>query len=168
MTATGGTVGTLRYMSPEQALAKRALVDHRSDIYALGVTLYEALTLQPAYPGSERRGLAASDRGGDIPPPRRLKPSIPVELETIVLKAMACEPENRYQTAQDMADDLRRLLEGQPIRPAGPVCANEPYAGRRCHRSRWPQRWASFFWAWPGCSLLVSFCGKNRDERRTH
>lgn len=115
MTATGGTVGTLRYMSPEQALAKRALVDHRSDVYALGVTLYEALTLQPAYPGSDREELLRQIAAGEPQPPRRLEPSIPVELETIVLKAMAREPEGRYQTAQEMADDLRRFLEGKPI-----------------------------------------------------
>jgi serine/threonine protein kinase len=132
MTAPGGTVGTLRYMSPEQALAKRALVDHRSDVYALGVTLYEALTLQPAYAGSDREELLQQIAAGEPPPPRRLEPSIPVELETIVLKAMAREPEGRYQTAQEMADDLRRFLEGRPI------LARRPGLGERA--VRWSQR----------------------------
>jgi eukaryotic-like serine/threonine-protein kinase len=132
MTATGGTVGTLRYMSPEQALAKRALVDHRSDVYSLGVTLYEALALQPAYPGSDREEVLRQIAAGEPPPPRRLEPSIPVELETIVLKAMAREPEGRYQTAQEMADDLRCFWEGKPI------LARRPSLRERM--VRWSQR----------------------------
>jgi serine/threonine protein kinase len=115
MTAPGGVVGTLRYMSPEQALAKRALVDHRCDVYALGATLYEALTLRPAYIGSDRQELLWQIAAGEPQQPRRLESSIPVELETVVLKAMAREPEGRYQTAQEMADDLRRFLEGKPV-----------------------------------------------------
>jgi serine/threonine protein kinase len=150
MTATGGTVGTLRYMSPEQALAKRALVDHRSDVYALGVTLYEALTLQPAYPGSDREELLRQIAGGEPVPPRRLQPSIPVELETILLKAMAHEPEGRYQTAQEMADDVRRFLEGQPI------LAKRPNLRERV--VRWSRRHRAALGAALGM-LLLSFAG---------
>jgi serine/threonine protein kinase len=135
MTATGGTVGTLRYMSPEQALAKRALVDHRSDVYSLGVTLYEALTLQPAYPGSDREELLRQIAEGEPQPPRRLEPSISVELETIVLKAMAREPEGRYQTAQEMADDLRRFLDGQPILARRPSWRERVVRWSRRHRA---------------------------------
>ncbi len=150
MTATGGTVGTLRYMSPEQALAKRALVDHRSDVYALGVTLYELLTLQPAYPGSDREELLRQIAAGEPQPPRRLKPAIPVEFETIVLKAMAREPESRYQTAQEMADDLRRFLEGQPI------LAKRPNLRERL--VRWSRRHRAALGAALGM-LLLSFVG---------
>jgi tetratricopeptide (TPR) repeat protein len=135
MTATGATVGTLRYMSPEQALAKRALVDHRSDVYALGVTLYEALTLQPAYAGADREELLRHIADGEPQPPRRLEPSIPVELETIVLKAMAREPEGRYQTAQEMADDLRRFLDGQPILARRPSLRERAVRWSRRHRA---------------------------------
>jgi eukaryotic-like serine/threonine-protein kinase len=150
MTATGGAVGTLRYMSPEQALAKRALVDHRSDVYALGVTLYEVLTLQPAYPGLDREELLRQIAAGEPRPPRRLKPSIPVELETIVLKAMAREPEGRYQTAQEMADDLRRFLEGQPI------LARRPNLRERA--VRWSQRHRTALATAVGV-LLLGFAG---------
>ncbi len=150
MTATGGAVGTLRYMSPEQALAKRALVDHRSDVYALGVTLYEVLTLQPAYPGSDREELLRQIAAGEPRPPRRLNPSIPVELETIVLKAMAREPEGRYQTAQEMADDLRRFLEGQPI------LARRPNLRERA--VRWSQRHRTALATALGV-LLLGFAG---------
>jgi tetratricopeptide (TPR) repeat protein len=146
MTATGDAVGTLRYMSPEQALAKRALVDHRSDVYALGVTLYEALTLRPAYPGADREELLRRIAAGEPQPPRRLEPSIPVELETIVLKAMAHEPEGRYQTAQEMADDLRRFLDGQPILGRRP--------GLRERAVRWSQRHRTALAAALGVLLL--------------
>jgi serine/threonine protein kinase len=121
LTLTGDVVGTLRYMSPEQALAKRKLVDHRSDIYSLGVTLYEVLTLQPAYTASDRQELLQQIATNDPRPPRRLKPSIPMDLETIVQKAMAREPERRYATAQEMASDLRRFLEHRPIMAVRPT-----------------------------------------------
>jgi tetratricopeptide (TPR) repeat protein len=121
LTLTGDTVGTLRYMSPEQALAKGALVDHRTDIYSLGSTLYEALTLQPAYPGDDRDEVLRAITLGEPPLPRRLNHSVPFELETIVLKAMRPEPERRYATAQELAEDLKRFLEHRPVRAARPT-----------------------------------------------
>jgi serine/threonine protein kinase len=150
LTMTGDLLGTLRYMSPEQALAKRALVDHRSDVYALGVTLYEALTLQPAYVGSDREELLQQIAAGEPPPPRRLLPSIPIELETISLKAMAREPEGRYQTAQEMANDLRRFLEGRPI------LARRPSLGERA--VRWSRRHRTVLGA-SLAVLLLAFAG---------
>src|SRR5262249_26136802 len=89
LTMTGELLGTLRYMSPEQALGKRTLVDHRTDIYSLGVTLYELLTLRPAFDGSDRQELLQQITQADPVPPRLLDKGIPVELETIVLKAIA-------------------------------------------------------------------------------
>jgi serine/threonine protein kinase len=132
LTATGDLLGTLRYMSPEQALAKRDLVDHRSDIYSLGVTLYEALTLEPAYPGVDREELLRQIADGNPRPPRRLNRAIPVDLETVVLKAMAREPRDRYATAEELADDLKRFLEHRPVqarRPSLPERAAR-WAGR--------------------------------------
>jgi tetratricopeptide (TPR) repeat protein len=120
LTLSGDVLGTLRYMSPEQALARHGLVDHRTDIYSLGATLYELLTLQPAYPGRDREELLRRIAWGELRPPRRLNPAIPVGLETIVLKAMAREPERRYATAQELADDLTRFLEHRPIRATRP------------------------------------------------
>jgi serine/threonine protein kinase len=121
LTLTGDTVGTLRYMSPEQASAQRGLVDHRTDVYSLGVTLYEALTLQPAYPDEDRAEVLRRIAQAEPPAPRRLNPSIPFDLETIVLKAMAREPERRYATAQELAEDLQRFLEHRPVRAARPT-----------------------------------------------
>jgi serine/threonine protein kinase len=121
VTLTGDTVGTLRYMSPEQALAQRALVDHRTDIYSLGATLYEALTLQPAYPGDDRAEVLRQISVAEPPPPRRINSAIPFALETIILKAMAREPERRYATAQELAEDLGRFLEHRPIHAVRPT-----------------------------------------------
>jgi serine/threonine protein kinase len=106
LTLTGDLLGTLRYMSPEQALARRAAVDARTDVYSLGVTLYELLTLEPAYNGRNREAVLRQIAFEDPRPPRRLNPAVPIELETIVLKAMAKSPAERYATAQELADDL--------------------------------------------------------------
>src|SRR4029077_6784147 len=83
LTMSGDLLGTLRYMSPEQALAQRVLVDQRTDIYSLGVTLYELLTLEPVFPGTDRQEVLRQIAFDDPKPPRRLNKAIPAELETI-------------------------------------------------------------------------------------
>lgn len=120
LTMSGDIIGTLRYMAPEQALAKRVVIDQRADIYSLGATLYELLTLQPAFGETDRAELLKQIAFEDPRPLRKLDRRIPVELETIVLKAMAKFPEERYETSQLLADDLRAFLELRPIhaRPA--------------------------------------------------
>jgi serine/threonine protein kinase len=120
LTMTGDLVGTLRYMSPEQALAQRVTIDHRTDVYSLGVTLYELLTLEPAFGGRDRQELLRQIAFEEPKVPRRLNKAVPRELETIVLKAMEKDPNDRYATAQAMADDLRRFLEDKPIRARRP------------------------------------------------
>jgi serine/threonine protein kinase/WD40 repeat protein len=132
MTRTGDLVGTLRYMSPEQALARRVVIDHRTDIYSLGATLYELLTLTPAFPGDDRQEVLRRIADEEPPLPQRFDGSIPADLETVVLKAMAKEPTERYATAQDLADDLRRFLEDRPI------LARRP--GRAQRARRWVRR----------------------------
>jgi serine/threonine protein kinase len=134
LTHSGDIVGTLRYMSPEQALAKRALVDHRTDIYALGATLYEGLTLEPAYPGADREELLQQIAWDDPKPPRRWNPALPIELETIVLKAMAREPDGRYATAQELADDLQCFLENRPIHAVRPTVRERMVKWSRRHK----------------------------------
>jgi serine/threonine protein kinase len=116
LTMTGDLVGTLRYMSPEQALAKRAVIDHRTDIYSLGVTLYELLTLQPAFAGKDRQELLQQVAFEEPVTPRRLNKAIPAELEIIVLKAMEKAPAERYASAKEVAEDLGRFLMHEPIR----------------------------------------------------
>jgi tetratricopeptide (TPR) repeat protein len=123
LTRTGDMVGTLRYMSPEQALGERGVVDQRTDIYALGVTLYELLTLRPAFNGRDHQEMLRQIALDEPVRPRRINSAVPRDLETIVLKAMAKESSNRYATAQELAADLRRFLDDRPIlaRRPGPL-----------------------------------------------
>jgi len=115
LTVTGDLVGTFRYMSPEQALGRRAEVDHRTDIYALGATLYELLTLTPVFPGNDRQELLRRIADEEPAAPCGLQRAIPRELETIVLKALEKGRESRYASAADLAEDLRRFLDNRPI-----------------------------------------------------
>jgi serine/threonine protein kinase/Tfp pilus assembly protein PilF len=120
LTGTGDVIGTLRYMSPEQATAKHGLVDHRTDVYGLGATLYELLTRRPAFEGDNPADLLPRVVLDEPAPPRSSDRGIPADLETITLKALAKEPAERYATAQELADDLRRFLEDHPIRAKRP------------------------------------------------
>ncbi len=92
LTMTGDLLGTLRYMSPEQAAGRSRVLDHRTDIYSLGVTLYELLTLRPPFSGDDRQAILRQIGDDEPPAPRQLNKAIPKDLETIVLKAMAKEP----------------------------------------------------------------------------
>jgi serine/threonine protein kinase/Tfp pilus assembly protein PilF len=125
LTGTGDVLGTVRYMSPEQAQGRRGTVDHRSDVYSLGATLYELLTLRPAFEGQAREEILAQLVAEDAVPPRRVNKAVPVELETIVLKSLAKKPEERYASAQELADDLRRFLEDKPILARRPSLADK-------------------------------------------
>jgi len=113
MTRSGDVVGTLRYMAPEQWEGR---ADARTDVYGLGLTLYEMLTLQPAFDETDRGRLIRQVMEEEPVPPRRLQPAVPKDLETIVLKAIARQPADRYQTAAELAEDLQRFLEDRPVR----------------------------------------------------
>jgi tetratricopeptide (TPR) repeat protein len=116
LTLTGDLIGTLRYMSPEQALAKHGLVDHRTDIYSLGATFYELLTLKPAVPGNDKAEILKAIAWDEPTPLRKHDKSIPTELETITLKCLAKEPGERYATAGELAEDLRSWLGDRAIK----------------------------------------------------
>ncbi len=113
MTATGELVGTLRYMSPEQMRSKPGIVDHRTDIYSLGLTLYELISGRPAFTGQTQTELTWQIEHDDPPSLVRLDPRVPRDLDSIVAKAIARSPEGRYPSARDMADDLRAFLAGR-------------------------------------------------------
>jgi serine/threonine protein kinase len=134
-TQSGDLLGTLRYMSPEQLLARRGVVDQRSDVYSLGATLYEALTLRPAFDGQDHQTLIQQVLFDDPTPPRRINPTIPKALETVILKAMTKEPSGRYATSAEFADDLRRFLDDVPVlaRPQSVVDRSVKWARR--HRT---------------------------------
>jgi eukaryotic-like serine/threonine-protein kinase len=112
LTRTGDVVGTLRYMAPERF---SGWSDPRSDTYALGATLYELLTLRPLFEGSDRVKLIERVLHESPPPLRQVDRRVPRDLETIVMKALAKEPGERYPTAAQLADDLRRFVAGRPI-----------------------------------------------------
>ena len=112
LTATGDLVGTLRYMAPERFAGRG---DARSDVYALGATLYELLTLRPAFEAADRPRLIERLTRGRPVPPRQIDPAIPRDLETVVLKALAAEPRDRYAAAADLAGDLRNAVAGRPL-----------------------------------------------------
>jgi serine/threonine protein kinase len=121
LTASGDLVGTIRYMSPEQAQPRHVPLDHRTDVYALGATLYELLTLQPAFPGDDRRELLRRIAWEEPRRPRRVNKAVPAELEAVALKAMEKAPADRYPTAQELAEDLKRYLADEPVRARRPA-----------------------------------------------
>jgi serine/threonine protein kinase/Flp pilus assembly protein TadD len=135
LTLSGDLVGTLRYMSPEQALTKRVTVDARTDVYSLGVTLYELLALEPAYNGRNREEVLRQITFEEPRPLRRLNKAVPAELELILLKAMAKSPEERYVTAHELAEDLRRYLEDKPIQAKRPSLRQRTAKWARRHKT---------------------------------
>jgi serine/threonine protein kinase len=117
-TAEGQFRGTLNYMSPEQAKGLHDMVDHRSDIYGLGATLYTILVGRSPYPGLHWDGVTEyvdSVRENRFAPPRTLRKEIPAALESICLKAMATRREDRYQKASELAEDIDRWIAGDPV-----------------------------------------------------
>ncbi len=134
LTMAGDLLGTIRYMSPEQALAKRVVIDHRTDIYSLGVTLYELLTLEPAFKGQDRQELLRQIAFEEPRRPQRVNDAIPADLETIVLKAIAKNPAERYETAKEVAEDLERFLADKPILAKRPTVAQRATKWSRRHK----------------------------------
>jgi serine/threonine protein kinase len=132
VTLTGEFVGTPAYMSPEQVTAGRVPLDHRTDIYSLGATLYELLTLRPPFCGPQRDQLLAQIVQKEPTPPRKVNKRVPADLETICLKAMEKDPDRRYQTAGALAEDLRRYVDRFAItaRRAGPLARLRKWANR--------------------------------------
>src|SRR5262249_58145074 len=111
LTLSGDILGTLRYMAPERF---RGEGDARADVYALGLTLYEVLTLRPAFDAHDRLKLIEQIKAEEPRHPRALDPRITRDLETIVLKAIDKDPRRRYATAEALAQDLQRFTEDRP------------------------------------------------------
>ncbi len=116
MTASGALMGTPRYMSPEQAESLQRTIDHRTDIYSLGASLYELTTGRPVFDSATPHGVVIQILTEEPPRPRQIRPELPRDLETIILSCLAKEPARRYQTAQEPASDLLAVLEGRPIK----------------------------------------------------
>ena len=169
VTVTGDLVGTFRYMSPEQALGKRVPIDHRTDVYSLGATLYELVTLEPAVTGTDPQAVIQEIAFKDPRLPRRLNPAVPPDLETILMKAMAKDPAGRYATAQEMADDLRSFLADLPIRARRPTLSDRALKWARRHRTVVGAAVALLLLATAGMAVASVLIAKERDtaeERR--
>lgn len=130
LTETGDLLGTLRYMAPE---AFGGTYDGRSDIYSLGLTLYELAALKPARETSRRSELMKLARDGTVPPLRRVNPGAPRDLATIIHKAIDPHPDRRYLNAGELAEDLRRFERDEPIRARRVGLAERAY--RWCRRN---------------------------------
>ena len=135
LTQTGDVLGTFRYMSPEQASGRAVVLDQRTDIYSLGITLYELLTLERALPGKTREELMHQIANVDPRSPRSIDRKIPVELENIIGRATAKDPAERYPTARALADDLQRFLDDKPVLARPPSLANKAVKWTRRHRA---------------------------------
>jgi serine/threonine protein kinase/WD40 repeat protein len=160
LTHTGDILGTLRYMPPEAFGGK---VDTRGDVYALGLTLYEMLAFRPAFDEKERGRLVKQVTNEAPAPLQKLNPEVPRDLETIVQKAIEREPSHRYASASELADDLRRFVDDEPIR------ARRASYGERL--ARWARRNPAI--AALGCAVallsLAVMCGLwygNQSARR--
>ena len=145
LTATGDVIGTVRYMSPEQASGQHVVLDHRTDVYSLGATFYELMTLQPVFAGTSRHSILFQVLNRDPRAPRSLDRKIPPELETILLKALNKNPVDRYASAQELADDLHRFLRDEPIWAKRPSLLE--------HVRKWSRRHPSLI----GAGVFVMF-----------
>lgn len=166
LTSPGDLLGTVRYMSPEQALAKRVPLDHRTDIYSLGVTLYEVLSLHPVFDGNDRQELLRQIAFEDPRPLRRVDAFIPRELETIISKAIAKRPDDRYASAQELADDLRRFVDDKPILAKPPTLVDRASKWSRRHRSVVISSALSLVVAVVGLAVSTVLVARQRDFAR--
>ncbi|MEZ6059929.1 MAG: protein kinase [Planctomycetaceae bacterium] len=145
VTVSGEFVGSPLYMSPEQIVTGRQPIDHRTDIYSLGATLYELMTLQPPFVGTRRDEILTQILTKEPRDPRSLNRKIPADLETICLTALDKDPDRRYPTAAAMAADLRRFVAFEPI--------HARRAGLGARLLKWAQRRPAV--AALSCALIV-------------
>jgi tRNA A-37 threonylcarbamoyl transferase component Bud32 len=166
LTATGELLGTLRYASPEQSLGRRGVVDHRSDVYSLGATLYKLLTLRPPFDGRDRHELLRQIADDEPPAPRSIDPVVPAALETIVLKALRKDPADRYATAQDLADDLQRFLDRRPVLARRPGAAERFRMWTRRHPAALLAGAVTLALVAAGSVLVAALVGAEQERTR--
>jgi eukaryotic-like serine/threonine-protein kinase len=174
LTHTGDVIGTLRYLAPERFNNQG---DLRSDVYSLGLTLYELLTLRPAFDKADRNKLVKEVMHGEPLRPRKVNPAVPRDLETVVLKAIARDPAHRYQTPATLAEDLKRFVEDRPVRARRISEAERLW--RWCRRNPLPASllagivlvflagFAGVFWQWRVAETQTGIAlAKEQEARR--
>ncbi|XZE34831.1 protein kinase domain-containing protein [Pirellulaceae bacterium SH501] len=134
LSIAGALLGTPRYMSPEQASASVHSIDHRSDIYSLGATLYELATGHPVFDAQTPHGVIDQILHSQPIPATRLQHDLPRDFNTILMKCLSKDPESRYASASDLASDLRAALDGRPIRAKQPTLIERSQRWLREHR----------------------------------
>jgi serine/threonine protein kinase/Flp pilus assembly protein TadD len=135
LTLSGEIMGTPAYLAPEQVRGKPDDIDHRTDIYALGVTLYEVITGEKPFEGENREQILSAICTREPHPPRQVIPQIPLELETICLRAIDKDPRRRHQSAAELAEDLRRFADGRPILSRRTTLAEKALKWVRRHKA---------------------------------
>jgi serine/threonine protein kinase/tetratricopeptide (TPR) repeat protein len=165
LTETGFVVGSMPYMSPEQALGQPALVDHRTDIYSLGITLYELATLRHPCEGAAHAETAIEYSRNQWRGPRCWNSSIPPDFESIILKAMSESRDDRYATALDMAEDLQRFLDGKPILAKPPTLSSRLEKWARRHRRTVMAAAATLALGIVGVVVSLGWIAYERSER---
>src|SRR5262249_40970052 len=120
-TVTGSVFGSPAYMPPEQAAGRVDEIGPAADVYSLGAILYELLTGRPPFQRISPQGVIEQVKTVEPVTPRRLNADLPADLETVTMKCLEKDPDRRYTSAQELADELERFLEGQPVkaRPVG-------------------------------------------------
>ncbi len=166
LTRSGVALGTVRYMSPEQAAGNRAVMDHRTDIYSLGVTLYEMLTLRPAIIGHDYRTMLNYVVEQEPLAPKLVDPNLPIELDTIIRKAIAKEPTARYATAKALGDDLMAWLDDKPIAAKAPTMWQ--WIGKWRKRNRRLVNVAVGLMVAASVGLLITTLMVIREQQRTN
>ena len=164
ITLSGEVMGTPAYLSPEQVRGDISAIDHRTDIYSLGVTLYEMITGHRPFEFETRDQVLHAVGAVEPRRPRQWETSIPKDMETICLRAIEKEPSRRYATANDLAEDLRRFAEGRPIltRRAGTVERSVKWARRHRSLTAAMVAIAAVFFAGTGWSMSVT-AGNRRE-----
>ncbi len=164
MTQTGDIVGTMKYMSPEQARGESAIVDGRTDVYSLGATLYEMLCLRPAYDGNDTPAVLRQIEERSPAPLRSLRPEIPQDLETVIAKAMSKSRDHRYETALQFAEDLQRVLDGRPTVARPPTLVDRLAHWAHAHRNAVAMTFAFGLFTLLGMSISIAMIAAAKQE----
>ncbi|WP_259631723.1 serine/threonine-protein kinase [Stieleria sedimenti] len=164
MTKTGDIVGTMKYMSPEQARGESAIIDGRTDVYSLGATVYEMLCLRPAHDGNDTPAVLRQIGERSPAPLRTMRNDIPGDLETVVAKAMSKSRDNRYETALQFAEDMQRVLRGEPTVARPPTMIDRLSHWAHAHRNMVATTFVFGLFSVLGLSISIAMVAAAKQE----